>query len=94
MTPDIVNGLFEAGASIMILNHARVLYRDKVVRGVSILSTVFFLAWGMWNLYYYPHLGQMFSFWCGIAVATANAVWVAMLLFYARREARSHGWKK
>lgn len=86
MTADTINGLFEAFASLMILNHARVLYRDKLVRGISIVSVIFFFAWGVWNLYYYPALGQMFSFWCGIAVVIANATWAGMLLFYSHRK--------
>ncbi|KRB73470.1 hypothetical protein [Noviherbaspirillum sp. Root189] len=86
MTADTINGLFEAFASLMILNHARVLYRDKLVRGISIVSVMFFFAWGVWNLYYYPTLGQMFSFWCGIAVVIANATWTGMLLFYSYRK--------
>lgn len=87
MSPDIVNGLFEALGSLFILNHCRVLFRHKQVRGVSVLSTAFFFSWGAWNLFYYPHLEQIWSFAGGALLASANLLYVAMLLHYRRRSA-------
>lgn len=78
--PDLVNGGFEACASIFILNHCRVLWKSKQANGVSVVSTMFFLAWGLWNLFYYPHLGQRFSFYAGIAVVLANLIWIGFIL--------------
>lgn len=80
--PDIINGLFEASGGIFVLNHCRVLYADKKVNGISVLSTIFFLSWGLWNLYYYPHLDQWMSFFGGIMIASANFIWVSMLIYY------------
>lgn len=71
-------------SSLMVLNHCRVLLRDKAVAGVSILSTVFFTLWGGWNLFYYPHLGQWLSFYGGIAIMIANALWVLLMMKYRR----------
>lgn len=82
--PDVVNGLFECLAGFAILNHCRILYKDKLYRGVSLLSTAFFMAWGFWNLFYYPHLDQIFSFLGGIAVVSANVLWVVLMLYYRR----------
>lgn len=84
MTPDLINGAFEALAGLMVLNHCRVLMKDKAVRGVSIASVAFFTAWGVWNLHYYPALDQTASFAGGLVVVAANApLYVAMLLRYA-----------
>lgn len=83
MTPDIVNGLFEFAGGVFILNHCRVLYRAKKVNGVSIISTIFFLAWGLWNLFYYPSLQQWFSFYGGIFLASSNILWISMMLHYS-----------
>lgn len=80
---DIVNGAFEAGGGLFVLNHCRALYRDKQTKGVSLLSTAVFTAWGFWNLYYYPHLGQWLSFAGGVLIVAANALWLAMALYYA-----------
>jgi len=83
--PDMINGSFELLSSVMILNHCRVLLKDKAVAGVSLLSNIFFVGWGGWNLYYYPHLGQIFSFYGGISIMLANVLWVALMIKYRRR---------
>lgn len=84
--PDLVNGGFELLAGFMILNHCRVLYRDKKVRGVSILSTIFFALWGFWNLFYYPHLDQWASFVGGLLIVSANTSWIGLMIYYHRKE--------
>ena len=84
MISDLTNGAFELLAAVMVLNHCRVLYRDKAVKGISILSTAFFASWGAWNLYYYPSLGQWWSFAGGVGIVLANALWVALLLRYRK----------
>lgn len=80
--PDLINGSFEALAGAMVLNHCRVLYAEKMVRGVSVLSSCFFTLWGMWNLYYYPVLNQPLSFYGGMVVVAANALYVGMMVHY------------
>ncbi len=82
--PDLINGLFEAVGGFLILNHARVLWNDKMVKGVSILSTAIFTSWGFWNLYYYPHLDQWLSFAGGLLIVAANTLWVTMMLYYTK----------
>lgn len=82
MTADIFNGAFELLGGIFVLNHCRAVWKDKAVKGVSILSTAFFSAWGVWNLYYYPSLDQWWSFAGGLAIVGANVLWIALLLRY------------
>ena len=84
MIADVINGAFELLGGLMILNHCRAVWRDKAVAGVSIVSTVFFAAWGLWNLYYYPSLDQWWSFAGGLAIVCANALWIALLLRYRK----------
>ena len=79
-TPDAINGCLEFLAGFMILNHCRVVLRERVVAGVSIVSTIFFSAWGIWNLWYYPHLGQMLSFYGGLLIVIANCLWVGLMI--------------
>lgn len=86
MFDDAINGGFEAFAAMMVLNHCRVLYQEKMVRGVSVLSAFFFMGWGVWNMYYYPTLSQTLSFYGGVLVTVANVVYVGMLVRYRRRE--------
>ena len=82
---DLINAAFECLAGFMVLNHCRVLLKDKAVAGISILSTFFFSLWGVWNLYYYPSLGQWWSFFGGLFIVVANFLWVALLLKYKTR---------
>lgn len=86
ISPDAINGGFEAFASLMVLNHCRVLSAEKIVRGVSVISVTFFMLWGVWNLYYYPSLGQPLSFYGGLLVVLANVFYIGLMLTYRRRE--------
>ena len=79
---DLINGLFELFGGVMIFLNCRALYRDKIVRGVNVGVTVFFTTWGIWNLYYYPHLDQWMSFVGGLLIVTANTLWIGMSWYY------------
>lgn len=79
---DLVNGTFELFAGWAVLLHCRRLFLDQMVRGVSFYATAFFASWGAWNLYYYPWLGQMWSFSCGVFVFIANVIWTFMMVYY------------
>ena len=85
---DAVNGAFECFAGFFVLLHCIRLYKDKMVRGVSVVATMFFSSWGFWNLYYYPHLDQWLSFFGGILIVTANVAWVYLLVYYKAKERR------
>lgn len=86
--PDMVNGAFELLGSIFILLSVRKLWQDKLVRGVHWAGVAFFASWGCWNLYFYPHLDQWMSFAGGLAIVTANAIWLAQMAYYIRAEQR------
>jgi len=83
---DLINSLFELSAGFFLWNNVRVLYRDKKVRGISILSIGVFTIWGYWNLYYYPFLDQWLSFLGGMLVVFANTVWVYLAIRYTREK--------
>ena len=84
--PDMINGSLETISAIASLNNCRVLYKQKQVRGVSILSTFFFFMWGCWNLWYYPSLGQTASFVGSLFILTANCLYVFLLIWYVLKE--------
>jgi len=70
----------------MVFDHCRVLYRDKQVKGVSVLATSVFFSWGLWNLYYYPHLDQWLSFLGGLVIVAGNLLWLSMMFYYGKAE--------
>jgi membrane protein YdbS with pleckstrin-like domain len=85
MLPDIINGLFEVLGGLAIFLSIRKLWQDERVQGFHWAHLSFFTAWGFWNLYYYPHLNQWWSFWGGVGVVIANIIYLAMIIYYLRR---------
>lgn len=76
MLPDVTNGLFEAfGAWSVWANVAR-LRKDRDVKGVVWQFTIVWWLWGVWNLFYYPFLGQWYSTIAGAVLVTGNGVWL------------------
>jgi len=68
-----------------VLLHCRKIIKDKEIKGVSILAIEFFTLWGFWNLFYYPHLEQWFSFYGGLFIVSANCLWVGLIIYYSRK---------
>lgn len=85
MLPDHINGLFEFAGGALLLKNVRALIRDKKISGISWLPVLFFSTWGLWNLYYYPSLGQWWSFTGGLFVCSANWLWLILLAYYSFR---------
>lgn len=88
--PDIINGMLETIGSGMLALSVWKLHKDKVVRGVHWFATAFFASWGYWNLFYYPHLDQWFSFYGGAALVFVNTVWLIQMLYYNYKERKGH----
>jgi hypothetical protein len=82
LTLDIINGAFEFCGSLMLARNVRMTYLAKRTQGVSLLATSYFSSWGIFNIFYYPSLGQHWSFLGGICVAAVNSIWVAQILYY------------
>ncbi len=82
MSPDVINGLFELFGSYFTWKNAWVLHAAKEVKGVYWPTWLFFTVWGLWNLFYYPALGQSFSFYAGIFLVAGNIAWVSLAVRY------------
>ncbi len=80
--PDLINGLFELSGSAFIWLNIRRVLQDRQVKGVSIVTTTFFTSWGVWNMYFYPHLGQWVSFCAGFTIVIANTIYIYLLYKY------------
>lgn len=85
MSPDVGNACFEAVGALFTWRNALQLHRDKQVRGVYWPITAFFALWGLWNLYYYPAIGQRWSFYAGVVLVAGNVIWVAQAIRYRKR---------
>jgi hypothetical protein len=86
MSNDLINGLFELASGLFCIINIFVLVRDKTIKGVSWIPTFFYAAWGGWNLYFYPSLGQILSFWGGIVIFGVNLIWLSLLFYYKYRK--------
>lgn len=84
LTPDLINAAFEFLGGALICVNIKILYNAKMARGVHWGPTGFFAAWGFWNLFYYPHLDQWWSFAGGLFIVCANTVWVLQMLYYRK----------
>lgn len=82
MKPDIINSLFEFFGAIAVLFSIVSVLQTQQVAGVSWITVLFFSVWGAWNIYYYRHLKQWFSWVAGIGVTLANTTWVILLIYY------------
>lgn len=83
--PDTVNGCFEILGAFFVSLNVRQIWRDKQSKGIHWLAVAFFTAWGYWNLYFYPAVGQWVSFVGGVGVVVVNTIWLALLCYYARK---------
>ncbi len=82
---DIINGFFEIIACIITWLNIYKIEKDKIVKGIYWPTNLFFLIWGLWNLYYYPSLEQYFSFYMGLALAFSNIIWVYLAYKYNKK---------
>ena len=84
MSADLINACFEFFGGFFLWKNVYTLFKDKMVRGIHWVPTTFFFTWGLWNLYYYPHLDQWWSFAGGINIMIPNAVWIYLMYKYRK----------
>jgi hypothetical protein len=77
---DLINAAFELSAALFVGLNALDIYRKQTVAGHTIPTTMFFWAWGLWNLAYYPHLDQWLSTSGALGVWAANTVLLVLVL--------------
>lgn len=78
MTADQINAGFEVMAIIFALCNVGALIRDRRVAGVSVAAVIGFTCMGIWNLYFYPSLQQIWSGYAAGGVVLANCLWLAL----------------
>ena len=84
MTNDIINGMFEFGMACTLFKSVIKLYHDKCFKGWSIYAVLWPTLWGLWNLFYYPSLHQIYSFYGGLCVVLVNMTWIILAVYYSR----------
>lgn len=82
VSSDFINSLFEFSGMFFIMPSIFKLHKQKRIQGISFIHVLFFLVWGMWNLYYYQDLNQPLSLIGAVGILTVNAVWVSQIFYY------------
>ena len=82
---DITNALFEFGGFLAVLMSIRAILRDQSVAGFSPYTTIFFTAWGCWNMAYYPHLDQWWSALAAALLTFTNTVYLCLVWYFRRK---------
>lgn len=91
--PDLINGSFELIGAFFTWRNAWQLRKDREIKGVYWPTTLFFAAWGLWNLVYYPALQQWASFIGGVALVAGNLAWVVMAVRLQIQDIRKTQWR-
>lgn len=83
---DKINGTIEFLAGCLLWLNVLRLLKDKQIQGISLIPIAFFTIWGLWNLWFYPSVDCMWSFFGGINVVLANATWVILAYYYQSKQ--------
>lgn len=84
MIPDLVNAAFNVAATGFTLNNVRVILKDRMLAGFSVLTNFFFFGWTIWNLFFYSHLHQWYSFGGGVLLLLADIWYIGLILYYRK----------
>lgn len=75
---DYIMAAFQTGACFFLSLSIAAVYRDRVLKGVSIWMIAFFTVWtlfGTWNWY---HLNQYWCYVSGVLMSIVYLIWLAL----------------
>ncbi len=81
---DTINGLFEIFGGIIGLLNIFQIIKDKEVKGISYLVTIFFTLWGIWNCYFYYNLMLYMSLVGSLSMTIVNMVWLILVFKFKK----------
>ncbi len=83
MNPDVVNAFFELAGAFFICLSIKALWRDKEIKGVHWLPTVYFTTWSLWNIFWYNSLDKPWSLIGAYLMVVANMTWLISLGYFS-----------
>jgi uncharacterized membrane protein len=84
LSPDMINGCFELVSALIAGANIKALLRDKEVQGFNPLTLLPFTLWGYWNLYFYAHLEQWWSWWGSLGMVFVNTTYLLLCYYYKK----------
>jgi len=85
MSYDFINAVFECSGGIFVALNAWDIWKKKAVAGQTLTALAFFTAWGLWNLVFYPAVGQWWSTLGAWGIMLMNAVQIGLVLKFRGR---------
>lgn len=80
---DLINGLLEFGSGIFMIPNIIRIAKDKEIKGVTTIPTVYFTAWGLFNVTaFYSGMNLPLSVIGGFTVTIANVIWLSMVYYF------------
>jgi hypothetical protein len=79
---DQANACLEMGGAFLRTLDCIKLFQDKRFSGGHLGTALYFLGWGVFNVFFYPSLNQVWSFWAAIALMAMNGLWFVMAVHY------------
>jgi hypothetical protein len=76
LNPDFFNAALEFVGGCLIWLHTVRAWKDEEIKGVSGWPFIFFWTWGIYNLWYYTHIGQPISGAVAFMPALANSAFL------------------
>jgi hypothetical protein len=86
MNSDIINAIWEFAGAVFMLRAIQVILRDKLVKGIDWTTIFFFASWGLWNTYFYPDNGLIWSWYGSIFLCLTNTIYLILLIYYSRKQ--------
>jgi|TARA_B110000908_G_C10188088_1_gene419057 hypothetical protein len=83
---DIINGCWELLGALFTIPSITSLLKEKKAIGISWVTVIFFLAWGLWNVFFYPVNNLMYSFVGGVILSITNIIWFILIIKYHKKK--------
>ena len=86
MSKDLINFSIQIIYNICIWFNVYKIFKDKEVKGVSLLVSLFFGLAPLWAMYYFFKLGQPLSVISSFLMCLGNLVWLIFACYYRKLE--------
>lgn len=82
MLVDQITGGFQFFASIFIMLNIRALLKSREMKGISLLTIVFYNLWDFWGVYMFYRIGNSYSMWTAVAITVVYTTWSCLVFYF------------
>jgi len=77
---DLIVMFFEGVGAIIAWMNVFQYIKDREVKGISWPMTGFYIAWGVWNIFFFADLHYWFALSAGIVLLIGNIIWLYLVI--------------